>query len=98
MINEKHFKKIPNNTNLLLHSDQAWQYQMRQYQYLLKKKGIIQSMSRKGNCLGNAIIENFFGTLKSEMFYTQKFKSIEQLKKKSINTLSITTTKESNQI
>lgn len=81
MMLKKAFKKIPNNTNLLLHSDQGWQYQMRQYQYLLKKKGIIQSMSRKGNCLDNAIIENFFGTLKSEMFYTQKFKSIEQLKK-----------------
>ena len=81
MMLKKAFKKIPNNTKLLLHSDQGWQYQMRQYQYLLKKKGIIQSMSRKVNCLDNAIIENFFGTLKSEMFYTQKFKSIEQLKK-----------------
>jgi len=46
----------------------------------LKEKGIIQSMSRKGNCLDNSIIENFFGILKSEMFYIQKFKSIEQLK------------------
>ncbi|UPT69452.1 MAG: IS3 family transposase [Flavobacterium sp. JAD_PAG50586_2] len=81
MMLKKAFKKIPNNTNLILHSDQGWQYQMRQYQHLLKKKGIIQSMSRKGNCLDNAIIENFFGTLKSEMFCTQKFKSIEQLKK-----------------
>ncbi len=81
MMLKKAFKKIPNNTNLTLHSDQGWQYQMKQYQYLLKQKGIIQSMSRKGNCLDNAIIENFFGTLKSEMFYTQKFKSIEQLKK-----------------
>ena len=77
---KKAFKRIPNNTNLLLHSDQGWQYQMKRYQYLLKEKGIIQSMSRKGNCLDNAIIENFFGILKSEMFYTQKFKSIEQLK------------------
>ena len=42
---------------------------------------MIQSMPRKGNCLDNAIIENFFGTLKSEMFYRQKFKSTEQLKK-----------------
>ena len=80
MMLKKAFKKIPNNTNLTLHSDQGWQYQMKQYQYLLKEKGIIQSMSRKGNCLDNAIIENFFGTLKSEMFYTQKFKSIKQLK------------------
>ena len=78
---KKAFKKIPNNTNLILHSDQGWQYQMKQYQKLLKKKGIKQSMSRKGNCLDNAIIENFFGILKSEMFYTQKIKSIEQLKK-----------------
>lgn len=78
---KKAFKKIPNNTNLMLHSDQGWQYQMKRYQCLLKEKGIIQSMSRKGNSLDNAIIENFFGTLKSEMFYTQKFKSIEQLKK-----------------
>jgi hypothetical protein len=78
---KKAFKKIPNNTNLMLHSDQGWQYQMKRYQFLLKEKGIIQSMSRRGNCLDNAIIENFFGILKSEMFYTQKFKSIEQLKK-----------------
>ena len=78
---KKAFKKLPNNTKLMLHSDQGWQYQMKQYQRLLKEKGIIQSMSRKGNCLDNAIIENFFGILKSEMFYTQKFKSIEQLKK-----------------
>ena len=80
MMLNKAFKKIPNNTNLMLHSDQGWQYQMKRYQYLLKEKGIIQSMSRKGNCLDNAIIENFFGTLKSEMFYTQKFKTIKQLK------------------
>ena len=81
MMLKKAFRKIPNNTNLILHSDQGWQYQMRHYQDLLKQKGIRQSMSRKGNCLDNAIIENFFGTLKSEMFYTQKFKSIKQLKK-----------------
>ncbi len=80
MMLKKAFKKIPNDTNLLLHSDQGWQYQMSHYQHLLKGKGIIQSMSRKGNCLDNAIIENFFGILKSEMFYTQKFKSIEELK------------------
>ncbi len=75
------FKKIKkDNTKLILHSDQGWQYQMKNYQYLLREKGIIQSMSRKGNCLDNAIIENFFGTLKSELYYTQKFNSIEHLK------------------
>ena len=78
----KAFKKIPDNTNLILHSDQGWQYQMKQYQYLLQQKGVVQSMSRKGNCLDNAIIENFFGILKSELFYTQKFKSIDDLKQK----------------
>ena len=77
---KKAFRKIPNNTNLMLHSDQGWQYQMKQYQCLLKRKGIIQSMSRKGNCLDNAIIENFFGTLKSELFYIKKFRTIEELK------------------
>ncbi len=80
MMLKKAFKKISNNTNLVLHSDQGWQYQMKQYQYLLKQKGIIQSMSRKGNCLDNAIIENFFGVLKSELYYLKKYYSIEQLK------------------
>ena len=80
MMLSKAFKTIPNNTNLVLHSDQGWQYQMKQYQCLLQQKGIQQSMSRKGNCLDNAIIENFFGILKSELFYLKKYKSIDQLK------------------
>jgi len=66
---------------MLLHSDQGWHYQMKQYQYLLKQSGITQSMSRKGNCLDNAIIENFFGILKSELFYLKKYDSIPKLKK-----------------
>ncbi|WP_209438112.1 IS3 family transposase, partial [Mesobacillus selenatarsenatis] len=49
---------------LILHSDQGWHYQMGKYQKTLKKKNITQSMSRKGNCLDNAVIENFFGILK----------------------------------
>jgi transposase InsO family protein len=73
----KAFEKIPNNTNLILHSDQGWQYQMNQYQRALDTKGIRQSMSRKGNCLDNAVIENFFGLLKSELLYLQKFNSME---------------------
>lgn len=77
---KKSFKRIPNQTNLILHSDQGWQYQMKQYQTILKDNGIIQSMSRKGNCLDNAIIENFFGILKSELFYLKQYKSITQLK------------------
>jgi len=81
----KSFKKIGNNTNLILHSDQGWQYQMKQYQRLLNEKGIIQSMSRKGNCLDNAIIENFFGVIKSELFYLKKYTSIMELKKEIID-------------
>lgn len=80
MIN-KAFKKIPDNINLILHSDQGWQYQHKNYQHCLKQKGIIQSMSRKGNCLDNAVIENFFGHLKSELLYLQKFDSMEHFKK-----------------
>ena len=54
------FAKISGGANLILHSDQGWQYQHKQYQRMLQKKGIQQSMSRKGNCLDNAVIENFF--------------------------------------
>lgn len=78
---KKAFKKTPEASELIIHSDQGWQYQMKQYQNLLRDKGVTQSMSRKGNCLDNAVIENFFGTLKSEMFYIQKINSIEELKK-----------------
>ena len=74
---DKAFAKIPNNTGLILHSDQGWQYQLKRYQYRLQKKGIIQSMSRKGNCLDNAVMENFFGHLKSELLYLQEFDNIE---------------------
>jgi putative transposase len=81
MMLKKAFKKIPDNTNLTLHSDQGWQYQMKKYQCILKEKGIKQSMSRKGNCLDNAVIENFFGTLKAELFYIKKFKTIKELKR-----------------
>lgn len=42
-------------------------------------------MSRKGNCLDNAVIESFFGTLKSELYYLQKWTSVEQLKKLLMN-------------
>ena len=79
MLNEA-FAKIPDGTNHILHSDQGWQYQHRQYQRMLREKGIRQSMSRKGNCLDNAVIENFFGLLKSELLYLQEFQSMEHFK------------------
>lgn len=78
---DKAFKKLSNPENLVLHSDQGWQYQMTQYQRKLKSKNIKQSMSRRGNCLDNAVAENFFGTLKSELFYLKKYKSIQELKR-----------------
>ena len=81
---DKAFQKIPDGTDLILHSDQGWQYQHRQYQRMLREKGIRQSMSRKGNCLDNAVIENFFGLLKSELFYLQEFKSMEHFKQELI--------------
>jgi len=73
----KALKGIKKNTELVLHSDQGWHYQHAAYQRMLKNKGVVQSMSRKGNCLDNAVMENFFGLLKSELLYLQKFSSIE---------------------
>lgn len=67
------------NNRLMLHSDQGWHYQMRPFSKALKQHGIKQSMSRKGNCLDNALMEGFFGTLKCETIYIEKPKSIEQL-------------------
>lgn len=78
------FAMIPDNTGLLLHSDQGWHYRHRQYRQMLKDKGIEQSMSRKGNCLDNAVMENFFGHLKSELLYLQEFESLEHFKQELI--------------
>ncbi|MEG2695853.1 MAG: IS3 family transposase, partial [Acinetobacter sp.] len=52
---------------------------MRHYQQELKQNGLTQSMSRKGNCLDNASMESFFGILKSECFYGEEFKSVDEL-------------------
>ena len=78
------FEKIPDNTGLIFHSDQGWQYQHKQYQMRLREKGIRQSMSRKGNCLDNSIMENFFGLLKSKLLYLNKFKSMNEFKEELI--------------
>ena len=77
---EQAFQKIPDNTGLLLHSDQGWHYQHKQYRKMLEEKGVKQSMSRKGNCYDNSIMENFFGHLKSELLYLQEFDSVEHFK------------------
>ena len=62
------------------HSDQGWAYQMKAYAKTLKDNKIFQSMSRKGNCLDNSVMENFFGILKQEIYYGQTYYSFEQLK------------------
>ena len=78
----KAFIKYKNLKGLKFHSDQGWQYQMRSYQKYLKNKVIKQSMSRKGNCLDNSVMENFFGIMKNEMFYGYEntFKTLDDLK------------------
>ena len=66
---EKAFKKFPSVEGLIFHSDQGWQYQHEYFRNTLKEHGIVQSMSRKGNCIDNCIMETFFGRLKNEMYY-----------------------------
>ena len=70
------FEKLPANASPIFHSDQGWQYQHSEYQRLLSEHNITHSMSRKGNCLDNSAMENFFGRLKVEMFYGEKFESV----------------------
>ena len=79
----KAFNKFTDLSNLIFHSDQGWQYQMYPYHKALRERGITQSMSRKGNCLDNSPMENFFGKMKNEMFYGHEyeFKTLEQLQK-----------------
>ena len=74
------FKRLSNSDRPLLHSDQGWQYQMGFYQEALKEQGITQSMSRKGNCLDNAVMENWFGIMKTEFFYQEKFDNVQSFK------------------
>lgn len=62
------------------HSDQGWAYQMKAYSHRLKEEHIFQSMSRKGNCYDNSVIENFFGLLKQEIYYGVVYYSYEELK------------------
>lgn len=72
------FSKIPTGAKLIFHSDQGWQYQHAEYQRLLKEHNITQSMSRKGNCMDNGAMENFFGRLKVEMFYGEHFQTVDE--------------------
>lgn len=80
---KKASKKFPNIKKLIFHSDQGWHYQHNHYINELKKHNITQSMSRKGNCYDNSIIETFFARLKVEMYYGEeyKYKSFEEFSK-----------------
>ena len=72
-------KRLDKTSGSILHSDQGWQYQMAAYRQILAGHGIIQSMSRKGNCLDNAAMESFFGRLKTECFYGREFNTREEI-------------------
>ena len=65
-------------SGLVHHSDRGSQYASDDYQEELKKRGITCSMSRKGDCWDNAVIESFFATLKKELVYREQFLSREQ--------------------
>lgn len=71
--------KLPEQHDLMVHTDQGFHYQHRSWVKLLEENNICQSMSRRGNCLDNAPMENFFGLLKQEMYYGETFESIEEL-------------------
>ncbi len=77
---EKSLKHLTGEDQLLIHSDQGWHYQMKPFRHILRQRHITQSMSRKGNCYDNAVMENFFGILKSEFLYYNEFTSIEHFK------------------
>jgi len=72
-------KKLSPEDRPMIHSDQGWHYQHENYRHKLAKHSLKQSMSRRGNCLDNAAMESFFGTLKSEFLYLNTFDSIESL-------------------
>ena len=76
---KKAFRRLGVDDRPVVHSDQGWHYQMDAYQALVSQRALTQSMSRKGNCHDNATMESFFGTLKSEFFYPNRFESIEAL-------------------
>ena len=77
--------RLTDEDQLMIHSDQGWHYRMQKYRDVLTDQGITQSMSRKGNCYDNAVIENFFGHLKSELLYLIQFESLEHFKRELVD-------------
>jgi transposase InsO family protein/transposase-like protein len=80
MLNQA-IEKYPALTGAIFHTDQGWQYQHIAFQKFIEEHNMKQSMSRKGNCLDDALMENFFGLMKTEMFYGEEntFSSVEEL-------------------
>lgn len=76
---DRAFERIEPGETPILHSDQGWQYRMPVYRRMLSDHSVLPSMSRKGNCYDNAVVESFFGTVKAELFYLQKFSDIYEL-------------------
>jgi transposase InsO family protein len=72
-------KNCPYRTTI--HTDQGWAYQMKAFSKRLKGNKIFQSMSRRGNCLDNSPMENFFGLMKQEMYYGTAYESFEDLQR-----------------
>lgn len=70
--------KLPKEATPIFHSDQGLQHQHGEYQKYLKEHNVIQSVSRKGNCMDNGAMENFFGRMKVEMFYGEKFETVDE--------------------
>jgi putative transposase len=73
------FTRLSLEDKPILHSDQGWQYRMPLYREVLQQRAVTPSMSRRGNCLDNAVMESFFGTLKSEFYYLNQFRDLEEL-------------------
>lgn len=76
---EKALEENKDIKDLTIHSDQGFHYQHSSWTKKLEKMNIRQSMSRKGNCLDNSPMENFFGILKQEMYYGAEFKNYNEL-------------------
>lgn len=74
---DRAFVRLKGHEDLILHSDQGWQYQMAGYRKALSDRGIGLSMSRRGNCHDNAVMENFFGIMKSECFHGHQFANVD---------------------
>lgn len=65
----------------LIHSDRGFQYTSHEFRRKTKKAKMLQSMSRVGKCIDNAPMESFWGTLKCEKYYLNKFETFEELEK-----------------